>query len=119
VSCGKPHETPCHEVLEDVYLYLDEQCDGVSTAKIKQHLNECGPCLEEYGIEQEVRALVARCCRSERAPDSLRERLRATLRQVVVAEYSSTEYSVAEATGAVEITTVEATSIEIRDVREQ
>jgi mycothiol system anti-sigma-R factor len=95
VSCGKPHETPCSEVLGDVYLYLDEECDGVNAAKIRQHLAECAPCLQQYGIEQEVKALVARCCRSERAPDSLRERLRATLSEVVVTETS------------VEITTVE------------
>ena len=23
MSCGKPHETPCSEVLERVYSYLD------------------------------------------------------------------------------------------------
>ena len=23
MSCGKPHETPCSEVLERVYWYLD------------------------------------------------------------------------------------------------
>ena len=25
MSCGKPHETPCSEVLEQVYWYLDGQ----------------------------------------------------------------------------------------------
>jgi len=119
VSCGKPHETPCHEVLEDVYLYLDEECDRVSTAKIKQHLHECGPCLQEFGIEQEVKALVQRCCGGERAPDGLKQRLKATLREIVV-----TEYAVSDASGTVEVTTVEATSFEISgadaaDVREQ
>jgi len=38
-------------VLEDVYIYLDAECDGVSTAKIRQHLAECGHCLREFGIE--------------------------------------------------------------------
>jgi mycothiol system anti-sigma-R factor len=100
-------------VLEDVYLYLDAECDRVDTAKIKQHLDECGPCLEEFGIEQEVKALVHRCCGSERAPEALRQRLRATLRDVVV-----TQYSTSDASGTVEVTTVDSTSIEI-DVREQ
>jgi mycothiol system anti-sigma-R factor len=98
VSCGKPHETPCSEVLEDVYIYLDEECDGVSTSKIKQHLEECGPCLQQYGIEQEVKALVARCCGQEVAPDSLRQRLKATLAQIVVTD------------SYVEVTTIEVTT---------
>jgi mycothiol system anti-sigma-R factor len=101
-------------VLEDVYLYLDQECDGPSTAKIKQHLHECAPCLAQFGIEQEVRALVARCCRSERAPDSLRERLKATLREAVVLEETSTEFTVTS--GGVEITSIETTTtIEIHD----
>jgi mycothiol system anti-sigma-R factor len=100
VSCGKPHETPCSEVLEDVYVYLDQEADGVSTAKIKQHLEECRPCLQEFGIEQEVKALVARCCGQEMAPDGLRQRLKATLAQVVVTDQQ---------------TTVEVTTVEIRE----
>jgi mycothiol system anti-sigma-R factor len=103
VSCGKPHETPCTEVLEDVYIYLDQECDGVSTSKIKQHLEECGPCLQEFGIEQEVKALVARCCGQEVAPDGLRQRLKATLAQVVVTDHET----VVEVT-SVEVTTVDA-----------
>jgi mycothiol system anti-sigma-R factor len=83
VSCGRPHETPCHEVIEDVYLYLDAECDKAATEKIKQHLHECSPCLQEYGIEQEVKALIGRCCGGDVAPDGLRDRLKAKLREVV------------------------------------
>ena len=36
---------------------------------IRHHLDECAPCLREYGIEQEVKALVARCCGNETAPE--------------------------------------------------
>ena len=28
MSCGDPHETPCSEVLEAVYLYLDGEQDA-------------------------------------------------------------------------------------------
>ena len=28
MSCGQPHETPCSEVLADVYLYLDDEQDA-------------------------------------------------------------------------------------------
>jgi mycothiol system anti-sigma-R factor len=84
VSCGDPHETDCREVLAEVYLYLDLECADDRRNLIRQHLDECSPCLREYGIEQEVKALVARCCGSETAPLALRERLRLKLSQLVL-----------------------------------
>ena len=86
MSCGGPHEVDCSEVLAEVWLYLDAENDDTSREKIAQHLDECGPCLREFGIEQEVKALVARCCGGEVAPDSLRSRLITTIRQAVVTE---------------------------------
>ena len=55
MSCGEPHETDCREVLAEVYLYLDLECGEERRVLIREHLEECGPCLREYGIEQEVR----------------------------------------------------------------
>ena len=74
----------CREVLTEVYLYLDLECSEERRHVIKQHLDECRPCLREYGIEQEVKALVARCCGQERAPAELRAKLRAKLSELVV-----------------------------------
>jgi mycothiol system anti-sigma-R factor len=75
-------ETPdvdCREVLDEVYLYLDEECSEVRRSVIRSHLDECSPCLREYGIEQEVRVMVHRCCSQEKAPQEIKERLRAKL----------------------------------------
>ena len=58
---------------------------------MREHLDECGPCLRQFGIEQEVKALVARCCGSDAAPDGLKDRLRAKLAEVRI-EISSVEY---------------------------
>ena len=74
----------CREVLTEVYLYLDLECSDDRRSLIKQHLDECSPCLREFGIEQEVKALVARCCGSELAPADLKARLRAKLSEFVV-----------------------------------
>src|SRR6266545_665442 len=74
MSCGDPHETDCRDVLAEVYLYLDLECDEDRRRLIRDHLEECSPCLREYGIEQEVKALVARCCGAELAPPRLRDR---------------------------------------------
>jgi mycothiol system anti-sigma-R factor len=82
VSCGKPHETDCGDVLREVYLYLDLECADERRELIRAHLGECHPCLREYGIEQEVKALVARCCGNETAPAELRQRLRLKLSEI-------------------------------------
>ena len=84
MSCGDPHETDCEDVLEEVYLYLDLECTDDKRSLIREHLDECSPCLREYGIELEVKALVARCCGSELAPAELRARLRVKLSELVV-----------------------------------
>ena len=76
MSCGNPHEVDCDEILNEVYLFLDLECSDQRRAAIQHHLDECTSCLREYGIEQEVRAIVARCCGGDRAPEALRERLR-------------------------------------------
>jgi mycothiol system anti-sigma-R factor len=74
----------CREVLTEVYLYLDLECSDARRDTIRTHLDECSPCLREFGIEQEVKLLVARCCGAERAPGALVERLRAKLSELVV-----------------------------------
>jgi mycothiol system anti-sigma-R factor len=83
MSCGDAHETDCREVLEEVYLFLDLEVTNGRRDLIRQHLDECSPCLREYGIEQEVKALVGRCCGDETAPAELRERLRRKLSELV------------------------------------
>ena len=85
------HEPDCSEVLEEVYLYLDLECSDDRRDLIKTHLDDCSDCLREYGIEHEVKALVARCCGDETAPKELRERLRVKLSEYVV-EVETREY---------------------------
>jgi mycothiol system anti-sigma-R factor len=70
-------------VLAEVYLYLDLECTDDRRLLIRDHLDECSPCLREYGIEQEVKALVARCCGAELAPIELKQRLRVRLAELV------------------------------------
>jgi mycothiol system anti-sigma-R factor len=86
VSCGKPHEIDCSQVLAEVWLLLDGECSSAERNKLEQHLDECGPCLERYGIEEHLKELLARKCGGEHAPDTLKAKLRASIRQVVVSE---------------------------------
>ncbi len=84
-------EVNCREVITEVYLYLDLECSEDRRAVIKRHLEECSPCLREYGIEQEVKALVGRCCGQEKAPAELVARLRAKLSEIVIEVEASRE----------------------------
>ena len=93
MSCGKPHETDCSNVIEAVYLYLDGEASDDERLRIRVHLDECGPCLRKYGLEQEVRTLVARCCGQDQAPERLRAAVVARLQQVRV-EISAVEYRI-------------------------
>lgn len=81
MSCGEPHDTPCSEVLEQVYFYLDGECQEHDREHVRIHLDECAPCLRKYGLEQAVKALVARSC-AEQAPVDLRERVLLRIQQV-------------------------------------
>jgi mycothiol system anti-sigma-R factor len=73
---------PCTEVLERVYSYLDGEADEAACAKIRQHLDECGPCLREYGLEEAVKRLVHRHCGHDAAPGELRIKVLTRIRQV-------------------------------------
>ena len=91
MSCGEPHATPCSEVLEAVYLYLDGEQDSTHRDNVRLHLDECAPCLRQYGLEQVVKSLVARCCGSDPAPVALRDRVLLQIQQVRV-EIDAVEY---------------------------
>jgi anti-sigma factor (TIGR02949 family) len=75
VSCGKPHETPCSEVLNRVYEFLDGELDHEGVHVIKEHLEECAPCLRQYGLEDAVKALVKRSCGHDDVPPDLRSKV--------------------------------------------
>ena len=90
MSCGKPHETDCSEVLAEVWLFLDHECDGERRQLLEQHLDECSPCLEQFGIEEHLKVLLARKCGGEHAPEALKQRLREKIRKTVVEQATVT-----------------------------
>ena len=69
---GEAAGSDCSEVLHRVYEYLDGEMTQDDTVKIKHHLDECGPCLKEYDLDQALKALVKRSCACEEAPVELR-----------------------------------------------
>jgi mycothiol system anti-sigma-R factor len=79
-----PGNIDCGDVLKDLYLYLDDESDDALRTRIRRHLDGCAPCLRQYGLEQDVRSLIARCCGSEQAPPSLHERIRVRITQISI-----------------------------------
>ena len=70
----------CREVLERAYLFLDgEMLSEAERVEIEVHLEECGPCLEQYGLEKEAVFVLNRLRGKTPCPDSLRSRISALL----------------------------------------
>ena len=84
MSCGNPTRPTAARSSTRSTSTSTSNAPTSGATLIRHHLDECSPCLREYGIEQEVKALVARCCGGEKAPEALRERLRAKLNELVV-----------------------------------
>ena len=82
MSCGNPHETKCSEVLDRVYEYLDGEMNEHDVAKIRQHLEECRPCLSQYDVDLALKALLRRSCACEPAPEELRARIMVRITEV-------------------------------------
>ena len=78
----------CSEVLHRVYEYLDGEMSADDTAKIRQHLDECAPCLKEYDLDQVVKAVVKRSCQCEEAPVTLRTQI---MTRITTIRYEITE----------------------------
>jgi mycothiol system anti-sigma-R factor len=69
-------------VIEQVYLYLDGELPDGDSTEVRQHLEDCAPCLREYGLEQVFKTLVARSCGCDETPPEVKERLLGRLREV-------------------------------------
>jgi mycothiol system anti-sigma-R factor len=74
--------TSCDDVLSHVFEFLDRETDDARRAVIAEHLEDCAPCLRQFGIEQEFKALVRRRCGGDPTPVGLRERIKLQLTTV-------------------------------------
>ena len=80
---GEPIEiNSCDDVLSHVFEFLDHETDDARRAVIAEHLEECSPCLRQFGIEQEFKALVRRRCGGDVPPPGLKDRIKLQLTTV-------------------------------------
>jgi len=73
-DCG----SPCADALDRLFEYLDAELVVPDAEKVRAHLAECRPCLEEFDVELVVKKIVRRSCQ-EAAPAELRLRIQEQL----------------------------------------
>jgi len=82
VSAEHEHPASCDDVLSHVFEFLDHETGDDRRAVIAEHLEDCSPCLRQFGIEQEFKALVRRRCGGDPTPMGLRDRIKLQLTSV-------------------------------------
>jgi mycothiol system anti-sigma-R factor len=85
-SAEPPVKAECAEVLAEVWSLLDGECDAETKSKLQQHLDDCPPCFQFYGLEERMKLLISTKCQGERAPESLRARLRLEISRTTIIE---------------------------------
>ncbi|MFZ1162405.1 mycothiol system anti-sigma-R factor [Mycobacterium sp.] len=71
-------------MIAEVALLLDGECTPEKQAKLRQHLEDCPPCFQFYGLEERIKMLISTKCRGEKAPEGLRERLRVEISRTTI-----------------------------------
>lgn len=82
MSTDHEHASSCDDVLSHVFEFLDHETGDARRAVIAEHLEDCSPCLRQFGIEQEFKALVRRRCGGDPTPLGLRDRIKMQLTTV-------------------------------------
>ena len=77
-------KSECAEVIAEVWSLLDGECTPETQAKLRQHLEDCPPCFQFYGLEERIKGLIGSKCRGEKAPERLRERLRVEISRTTI-----------------------------------
>ena len=72
----------CREVLQRAYLFLDEEVLSVEErTQIQVHLEECAPCLEQYGLEREFVFATTRLKGRDECPQKLKAKIQSLLEE--------------------------------------
>jgi anti-sigma factor (TIGR02949 family) len=74
----------CRQVIAEIWTLLDGECTPDAKKKLRRHLEACPECLRHYGLEERIKALIAKKCKGEKAPEHLRERLRLEISRTTI-----------------------------------
>jgi mycothiol system anti-sigma-R factor len=69
----------CKDCLVALASYIDRELSDDDIIQVRQHLDDCGGCLDLYKFEESVRRLVRVRCLEQSAPPTFRARIEVTL----------------------------------------
>jgi mycothiol system anti-sigma-R factor len=69
----------CSEAIHRLYHFLDGELTPQRRSDIERHLDDCGPCLQAFDFEAELRLMISTKCREE-VPETLRIRIAQAIR---------------------------------------
>ena len=78
-SAGTTNDPHC--TVAELSLFIDGETSA--STETREHLDECIFCRETYAALEKIKQKVARCAGGEHAPEELRSRLIASVRQTV------------------------------------
>ena len=70
---------PCEHVIRSVWDYLDDEIDADRKERIRQHLELCDHCRDQYTFEGAFLRSVSRLLDDDAGDESLRERIESAL----------------------------------------
>ncbi len=73
----------CEQALGRLFAYVDRELEPGDADQVRQHIEDCRPCLDEIAVETMLKELVKRCCQ-DKAPADLRVRIHAQLTTLTV-----------------------------------
>ena len=78
----------CSETVLRIFEFLDGEMSPDDCRRMQSHLDECGPCLREYQVDQALKMVIKRSCGCETAPVELRTTI---LRRLTMVRIETTD----------------------------
>jgi mycothiol system anti-sigma-R factor len=66
-----------------MFEYLDGELGEPDLHRVREHLDECAPCMSEHDVDKMVKALIRRSCGGEVAPGALRDKIMVHISQQI------------------------------------
>lgn len=76
-----PIMADCNETLKELELFLDGELSPAEFEDIRSHLGDCPDCHEAFDFHAELKAIIARKCRSDELPPGLMARIEECFKQ--------------------------------------
>ena len=87
-TAASAHVLNCSETVLRIFEFLDGEMGPDDCRRMQAHLNECRPCLQEYHLDQALKAVIKRSCGCETAPVELRTTI---LRRLTMVRIETTD----------------------------